>query len=86
MAGTTPMSVQDALWLTMDRPNNLMVVDGAMVLSAIPDLQDVQAVFQATVDRYPVLGRRAVRHGLGWAWEDDPSFDLSRHVTATTLE
>ena len=28
----TRMSAQDALWLTMDRPNNLMVIDVAVVL------------------------------------------------------
>ncbi|MGZ4637473.1 MAG: WS/DGAT domain-containing protein [Actinomycetes bacterium] len=79
------MSVQDALWLTMDRPNNLMVVDGAMVLAHAPDLEAVRGVFQTAVDRFPVLGRRAVRRGVGWAWEDDPAFDLERHVSEARL-
>jgi diacylglycerol O-acyltransferase / wax synthase len=85
MAGLTPMSVQDALWLTMDRPNNLMVVDGVMVLSQVPDLQAVRAVFRAAVDRFPVLSRRAVRQGVGWAWQDDPAFDLDWHVNQARL-
>jgi hypothetical protein len=85
MAGLTPMSAQDALWLTMDRPNNLMVVDGAMVLAQVPDPEAVRAVFQAAVDRFPVLGRRAVRRGTGWAWRDDPRFDLDQHVSQARL-
>lgn len=83
---TASMSVQDALWLTMDRPNNLMVVDGAMVLRGTPELEDVRAVLAGAVERFPVLGRRAVRSGLGWAWEDDPDFDLDRHVHQVELE
>jgi diacylglycerol O-acyltransferase / wax synthase len=85
MAGLTPMSVQDALWLTMDRPNNLMVVDGVMVLSHVPELQAVRAVFRAAVGRFPVLSRRAVRQGVGWAWQDDPAFDLDLHVRQARL-
>ena len=83
---TASMSVQDALWLTMDRPNNLMVVDGSMVLRGVPSMADVNAVLQEAVERFPVLGRRAVRSGMGWAWEDDPDFDLSRHIHAVELE
>ena len=36
---TLPMSDQDALWLTMDRPTSLMVVDGVMVLGSAPTLE-----------------------------------------------
>lgn len=74
------MSVQDQLWLTMDRPNNLMVVDGAMVLSGIPDMSEVMAAYQDLVERYPVFGRRAVQEGGGWQWQDDPAFELAQHV------
>ena len=85
-ATTASMSVQDALWLTMDRPNNLMVVDGAMVLRGTPDLDDVRAIYEEAVERFPVLGRRAVKSGLGWAWQDDPDFDLNRHITVVELD
>jgi len=85
MTGTAPMSAQDSLWLTMDRPNNLMVVDTVLVLAHAPELGAVRAVMQAAVDRFPVLGRRAVRHGLGWAWQDDPHFAIHRHVSSRPL-
>ena len=36
MSTRTPMSVQDSLWLTMDRPNNLMIIDGVLILAGRP--------------------------------------------------
>lgn len=77
----TAMSVQDALWLTMDRPNSLMVIDTVMWFRAVPDWDAVQAVVQERlVDRFPVFHRRPVQDGSTWYWEDDPDFDLSRHL------
>lgn len=83
---TASMSVQDALWLTMDRPNNLMVVDGAMILRGTPDEKAVDAVYRDAVEKFPVLRRKAVKSGLGWTWEDDPDFDVNRHVQLVELE
>jgi diacylglycerol O-acyltransferase / wax synthase len=80
------MSAQDALWLTMDRPNNLMVIDVAVVLAGMPSSEDVYAGFQTLVDRYPVFGRRAQRAGNTWLWVDDPDFDLERHVSEIRLD
>ena len=80
------MSVQDALWLTMDRPNNLMVVDGAMILRGTPAPEAVDAVYQAAVEQFPVLRRRAVKSGYGWSWQDDPDFDVERHVQLIQLD
>ena len=80
-----PMGVQDALWLTMDRPNNLMVVDGVMVLDGVPSLEQGREVFAAAVERFPVLHRRAVRTGTSWAWQDVDDFDLADHVSAARL-
>lgn len=81
---TAAMSVQDALWLTMDRPNNLMVVDGAMILRGTPTPEAMTDLMSRTAKRFPVLARRPVRHGTGWAWEDDPDFDVARHLNERT--
>lgn len=83
---TTAMSVQDSLWLTMDRPNNLMVVDGAMVLRGRPDSAELRKVFDSTLAKFPVLKRRPVRAGLGWAWEDSPDFNLEDHLQEITYD
>ena len=83
---TTSMSVQDALWLTMDRPNNLMVVDGAMMLRGVPDHDSVREVFADVVRKFPVFGRRPVKSGLGWAWQDDPDFDIEAHLNRVEFD
>ncbi len=79
------MSVQDALWLTMDRANNLMVVDGVMILAAPVDLAEVREVYRAALSRFPVFRRVAVPDGNGWAWVDDPDFDMDRHLSEVSL-
>ncbi len=82
----TEISVQDALWLTMDRPNSLMVIDTVMWFRQVPDWDAVEAVVQERlVDRFPVFGRRPVQDGSTWFWEDDPDFSLSHHVLRHTL-
>ncbi len=82
----TPMGVQDALWLTMDRPNNLMVIDTVMWFREVPDWDEVEGVIRdRLLDRYPVFTRRPVMDGSGWAWEDDPGFTIGDHVLRVTL-
>ena len=83
---TIPMSAQDSLWLTMDRPNNLMVVDSAIVLSGTPTIDVVTAQFRAAAGRFPVFGRKPMRHGTSWSWAEDPGFDVQSHVTEVRLD
>ena len=83
---STAMSAQDALWLTMDRPNNLMVIDGAMVLAEQIDIDDMRAVFEAAGDRFPVFRRRPEKKGQSWHWVDDPNFDIDAHVHEVVLK
>ena len=79
------MSAQDALWLTMDRPNNLMVVDGVVVLGDDLDFDAFLVKFDEMVARFPVLSKRPVRHRGNWCWEPDPDFEITQHVSAVTL-
>jgi diacylglycerol O-acyltransferase len=80
------MSTQDALWLTMDRPNNLMVIDGVMLLAENPGLDAVRELIEERIrGRFPVFSRRPVRAGTGWAWVEDPDFDLDRHIKTVRL-
>jgi diacylglycerol O-acyltransferase len=87
MESRTTMSTQDALWLTMDRPNNLMLIDGVMLLSENPGMDRVREVIKERVrDRFPVFSRRPVREGNGWAWVEDPTFDIDRHLKTVRLK
>jgi len=79
----------DTMWLNMDRPNNLMVIDAVMLFDEPisharlgPLLQD------RLVERYPVFAQRPVSAANPFGmpqWEDDPDFDLSRHLRRATL-
>jgi diacylglycerol O-acyltransferase len=83
---TVPIAPADLTWLNMDRPENLMVVNGLMWFSEEPDWDAVRSVVrERLVDRYPVLHRRPLLEGRRWVWVDDPDFDLDRHLRRVTL-
>ncbi len=82
----TPISVQDALWLNMDRPNNLMIIDSIMWFRERPDWDAVAAVVQERmVDRFPVFSAKAVKKKNGHFWVTDPDFDLDNHLIRADL-
>ena len=81
------LGVQDALWLEMDRPNNLMVVDSVIWTAEPLDFAKVRHVVQERLlDRYPVFRSRAVKDDDGsWWWEPDANFDVDNHVALVSL-
>lgn len=81
------LGIQDALWLEMDRPNNLMVVDSVIWTAEPVDFTELRAVFKKRLlDRYPVFRSKAVRDDDGaWWWEPDPHFDIDKHISLVSL-
>ena len=79
----------DTMWLNMDRPNNLMVIDSVMWFDETIDWELLGPLLQRRLlDRYPVFSQRPVPPSNPFAmpyWEDDPDFDLSRHLKRATL-
>lgn len=79
----------DDVWLAMDQPDNLMVVEGLMVLDGELDRGTyVRLLDDRVLDRFPRFRQRARHAWLPWPghwWEDDPSFDLDRHVREVRL-
>jgi WS/DGAT/MGAT family acyltransferase len=77
------------MWLNMDRPNNLMIVEALLWCDEPVDWARLTAVVRdRLVGRYPVFGQRPVtspwqlgRH----QWEDDPDYSLARHLRRATL-
>jgi diacylglycerol O-acyltransferase len=80
----------DTIWLNMDRPDNLMVIESVMTLDGPVDWDRFRTVLERrVVDRYPVFQQRPVasRIPLGMPhWEDDPEFDLERHLRRVVLD
>ena len=83
------MGSADVLWLNMDRPTNLMVIVSVVLLESVPDWDRVLDLMRTRIlEPYPVFSQRPVRprRTLGrYHWEDDPDFDLARHVRRATL-
>jgi diacylglycerol O-acyltransferase len=88
MAERRRLGVQDALWLEMDRPNNLMVVDSVIWTADPLDWDRVREVTQERLStRYPVFRSRAVKDDDGsWWWEVDDDFDFDDHVSIVDLD
>src|SRR5271166_4859878 len=78
------MSAIDAAWLRMDRPTNLAIITSVMWLGRSPDWEVVEQLLgERLVDRFPRFSQLAVepRIPIGVPrWEDDPRFELGRHV------
>ena len=79
----------DIMWLNRDQPTNLMVIDGVMWFDEMIDLERLGPVIQRRLlNRYPVFSQRPVAPSIPFGmphWEDDPDFDLSRHLRRATL-
>ena len=81
------LGVQDALWLEMDRPTNLMVVD-TLVWTATPiDWERFRAVVRERLwDRYPAFRSIPVQAVDGaWYWEAHPGDPFDTHLEHLTL-
>jgi WS/DGAT/MGAT family acyltransferase len=85
MATRERMSGVDTAWLRMDRPHNLMMIVGVMVLDALPDGRRLRRTIgerfagPARLRQYPVLD------ATGAWWETDARFDLRRHLRRVKL-
>jgi diacylglycerol O-acyltransferase / wax synthase len=83
------MNSADAAWLHMDRPTNLMVVNSVLWFEEPMDLaRGREVIRERLVERFSRFRQRIVepRTGVGLpSWEDDPNFDLDRHIHHVAL-
>jgi diacylglycerol O-acyltransferase len=89
MTGNRPIGAVDTMWLNMDRPNNLMVIDSIMWFDGSVAWDRLAPMIQhRLLDRYPVFRQRPVASSspIGMPhWQDDPDFSLSRHLRRVVL-
>ena len=83
------LSANDSLWLNMDSPENLMVIETVMWFHHRLDPDAViRQVQERVVDRYPIFHwkpRFSSSPGARDEWVDDPDFDIRNHVTVHEL-
>jgi len=72
----------------MDEPANLMVVTGVLVFEAPIPFSRVRHIFESQLLQFPRFRQRIVEPLLPVgtpAWEEDPRFDLARHLSQVEL-
>jgi diacylglycerol O-acyltransferase len=84
------VSAVDTAWLRMDEPANLMQINGVLVLDAPVPVASIKAILRRRllpIKRFRQRVAAAAPGAAGGAprWEDDPGFDLDRHVVEVTL-
>ena len=89
MSASEAMSSADTAWLHMDRPNNLMVITGALWFDEPVNWEQFREVVSGRlVDPFPRFRQRVVPSRMPLRaphWEDDPAFDLDRHLHHVSL-
>ena len=72
-ATSRPIAPLDSIWLSMDRPNNLMVIVSVILLGGVPDWDEVtEMVRHRVVDQYPVFRQRPEPPALPGGRPPDP--------------
>lgn len=79
------LSVVDTAWLRMDRPANLMMICGMMMLDGRVDLQQFKDVIRSRMLCFHRFRQRVADARGKPHWELDPGFDLDRHVRHLVL-
>ncbi|MCB0896569.1 MAG: DUF1298 domain-containing protein [Nocardioidaceae bacterium] len=81
------LGVQDAFWLEMDTPGNLMVVDSLFWTEEPIDWDRYLATMKERLwDRYPVFRSIAVRGDDGaWWWEEQEDADIESRYERVVL-
>ena len=87
MGGRQRLSGQDALWLAMDKPGNLMVVDSLFWTAEPIDWDRFREVMRERFwDRYDVVRSVIVRDEDGaLCWEEVPGADLDDRFEQVVL-
>lgn len=84
MSARERVTGNDAIWL-QDSPQNLMVINAVLTLDRI-GLEPFRALFRTRVlegdagRRFARLRRRVTSEYGAPHWEDDPAFDVTRHI------
>jgi hypothetical protein len=75
----------DTAWLRMDRPTNLMMIVGVMMLEGKLTRAALKRVVETRFLAFRRFASRAVQDAAGAWWEDGGALDLDHHVRRITL-
>jgi diacylglycerol O-acyltransferase len=75
----------DAFWLRAEQPTNLMMIVGILTFDEPLDLETLKALFEERFLVYDRFRQRVMDRNGSPYWEEDPYFDLSRHLHRVAL-
>ena len=85
MSTVEKMSAVDTAWLRMDRPSNLMQIVGVMIFDGALDEARLRAAIEQRMLGYARFRQVVSQQNGGYAWCDDPDFDLDHHLRRAVL-
>ncbi len=80
-----PMSKVDTAWLRMERPTNLMMITGVIVLERALDIAALKRTIEARFLSFRRFNQRPIELSGQWYWEVDETFDINWHVRRAAL-
>ncbi len=84
-----PMSSVDAAWLHMEKPTNLMMINGFFLFDGEVEFERFKATIEnRLVGRFSRFRKRVVESGLilrSPHWETDAGFDINAHIHRVAL-
>jgi len=79
------MSKVDTAWLRMERPTNLMMITGVLMLAAPLPIKRLRTLIGERFLAYHRFRQKAVDAESGAVWQDDTKLDLDWHVQSVSL-
>jgi diacylglycerol O-acyltransferase / wax synthase len=79
------MSKVDTAWLRMEKPTNLMMISGVLMLATSLDLARFRALIAERFLAFRRFRQKAVDTDAGAYWTFDEDFDLDWHIRRTAL-
>jgi WS/DGAT/MGAT family acyltransferase len=85
MSNSERMAPVDTTWLRMERPTNLMMIVGVLVLAGPVDVPRLEATLARRILAIPRFRQRTDARPTGTWWTDDAHFDIARHIKRIRL-
>ena len=82
---STRMSGADTAWLRMERPTNPMVITAVLIFKTRLDPARMKQTLRTRFLAFERFRQRPVEQTSGYYWQEDPDFDLERHVHRVAL-
>jgi diacylglycerol O-acyltransferase len=79
------MDPVDVTWLRMDRPANLMIIVGVLILMGPADVKRLEATLARRILGFRRFRERVETRTAGLWWCDDPHFDIAHHIKHARL-